>query len=577
MILLIIFAFLAGIVTVLSPCILPVLPIILSTSVGGHKSGRSHPTGVIVGFVLSFTFFTLFLSIIVKLSGIPAESLRYLSIFIIILFGLSLLVPKIQVLTEQLFTRLSRLLPSRKTVSNPGFVSGVLVGISLGLLWTPCVGPILASVISLAITGTVTLDALLITLAYSLGTAIPMFMIMLGGQNFIRRAPWLLSNTAKIQKVFGVVMILTAFAIFNNVDRQFQTYILNKFPNYGVGLTKLEDNRLIRTQLDKINSNSLQKEDLGKPMFDLLSPKGVIAPEINGGGEWFNSKPLTLKELQGKVVLVDFWTYTCINCQRTFPYLKNWWDKYKDKGLVIIGVHSPEFEFEKGKENIEKAILDFGLEYPIVQDNDFATWRAYNNRYWPAKYFIDKEGHIRYTHFGEGEYDESERVIQELLKETGAKDVPADVDNPSYKVETRTPELYLGFERIENIASPEEIVPNVATRYSTPKIIPSNYFSYDGVWTIMDEYASPKKGATLRLNFEAKEVYLVMRTNGKPAKVKVYVDDKMQYFGTDVKDGILNVDEDRLYKLVKLPVAGRHILKLEFMDDNTQLFAFTSG
>ena len=185
-----------------------------------------------------------------------------------------------------------------------------------------------------------------------------------------------------------------------------------------------------------------------------------MAPGIIPGGAWINSNQLALAELKGKVVVIDFWTYSCINCQRTLPYLKNWWEKYKDKGLVIIGVHSPEFEFEKSESNVKKAVSDFGIKYPVVQDNDFATWRSYDNRYWPAKYIIDKEGYIRYTHFGEGAYDETEKVIQDLLKETGAKDVSPKINNPTYQVQTKTPEIYLGFSRIDGFASPEQIKQN---------------------------------------------------------------------------------------------------------------------
>jgi len=576
MILLIAFAFLAGIVTILSPCILPILPIILSSTIGGREIGKSRPFGVVIGFVLSFTFFTLFLSTIVRLSGISADALRLVSVFVIAGFGLSFLIPRFQLLLEQLFSKLAGFVPQGSNTKT-GFWSGLLIGLSLGLLWTPCVGPILASVISLAITGAVTLDAFIITFAYSLGTAIPMFLIMIGGQNVLRRVPWLLANTSHIQKSFGVLMIITALGILTNVDRKFQTFILNKFPQYGVGLTKFEDTELIRDELEGLGGKDVRKEDIGKPMFDLLQPKGTKAPEIIPGGVWFNSSPLTLEELQGKVVIIDFWTYSCINCQRTFPYLRAWWDKYKDKGLVIIGVHSPEFEFEKNKENVAKAIADFKLSYPIVQDNNFETWRAYNNRYWPAKYFIDKEGYIRYSHFGEGAYDESEKVIQDLLKETGAKDVTSNISNPSYQIYAETPEIYLGYGRIDNFASPENIVQDKISSYTPPSTLPENNVSFEGNWLVMEEYANPQKGAALYLKFEAKEVFLVMRTSGSPAKVKVYIDDKMQYFGEDNQNGIVTVDSDSLYKLINLPNPGMHTLRLEFEDTNVQLFAFTFG
>lgn len=575
MILLIAFAFLAGIITVLSPCILPILPIILTSSIGGVNTGKSRPMGVVIGFILSFTFFTLFLSTIVRLSGIPSETLRLVSVIVVAGFGFSLLIPKFQALVERLFSKLAGFMPNNQ--GRTGFFGGLLIGLSVGLLWTPCVGPILASVISLAISGTVTIDAFFITFSYSLGTAIPMFLIMLGGQNALRRVPWLLSNLQHIQKLFGALMILTAIGIFFNVDRRFQTFVINTFPQYGSGLTQFEDNELIRNQLDKKNSLEIKKVDIGKPMFDVLNPKGIKAPEIISGGVWFNSDPLTLSDLKGKVVVIDFWTYSCINCQRTLPYLRSWNDKYRDKGLVIIGVHAPEFEFEKSEKNVSQAIKDFNLTYPIVQDNDFKTWRAYNNRFWPAKYFIDKEGYIRYHHFGEGAYDESEKVIQELLKEAGATDVTSDINNPTYQISAKTPETYLGYARIERFVSPETIKRDTLSTYSIPEKIGSNEIAYSGNWNIMEEYANPKKGATLEMNFDSKEVFIVMRTNASPAKIKVYVDGKVQYFGEDNVSGVVTVEKDALYKIIKLQVPGKHHLRLEFEDSNVQLYAFTFG
>lgn len=575
MFLLIAFAFLAGVVTILSPCILPILPIVLSSTIGGEATGKGRPLGVVTGFVLSFTFFTLFLSTIVRVSGIPADSLRGLSIVIIGLFGASLLIPKFQELMEQIFSKLTAFVP--KSGQKSGFGGGVLIGLSLGLLWTPCVGPILASVISLAITGSVNFEALLITLAYSIGTAIPMFLIIAGGQNTLRKVPWLLANTAKIQKAFGVLMILTAILIYFNIDRRFQTYILQTFPNYGVGLTKIEDNAEVKKQLGDIGAEKIKEEDMGKPSFTLLNPKGTIAPELIPGGAWFNSEPLTLQGLRGKVVLIDFWTYSCINCQRTLPYLRAWNEKYKDKGLVIIGVHSPEFEFEKSQKNVLQALTDFKLEYPIVQDNNFATWRAYNNRYWPAKYFIDKEGYIRYSHFGEGEYDESERVIQDLLKETGVEGVSSEINNPEYNIESRTPEIYLGWGRIDYLSSAEMIQRDTLATYSKANSLSRNMFAMEGEFEVKQEYSNPKKGAKLYLDFEAKEVFLVMRPKSGKSEVKVYLDGETQFPGEDNINGNVMVEADRLYKLIKLPRAGRHELRLEFEDDNTEIFAFTFG
>jgi cytochrome c biogenesis protein CcdA/thiol-disulfide isomerase/thioredoxin len=567
MLLLVVFAFLAGLVTILSPCILPVLPIILTSSFEGKNIGKSRPLGIVLGFVLSFTFFTLFLSSLVRLSGIPANTVRLVSILIVAGLGLSLLIPQFQVMLERIFSKVSSLLPVNK--KKFGFWGGIVIGLSIGILWTPCVGPILASVIALAVTGSVSWDALFITLAYSLGTAIPMFLVIVGGQNLLKNIPGLYSHLGQIQKVFGVVMILTAVGLYFNFDRKFQTLVLNIFPQYGAGLVKIEDNNLVRQILNQKNSTPMPESEIGKPMFSLLEPKGIAAPEIIAGGVWFNSQPQALKDLRGKVVLIDFWTYSCINCQRTLPYLKTWHEKYKDKGLVIIGVHSPEFEFEKNPTNVGKAIADFGLKYPIVQDNNFDTWKAYRNQYWPAKYFIDKDGFVRYHHFGEGDYDESEKVIQELLAETGASDMTS-INNPEYQTFARTPETYLGYLRIDRFASLEKIVPDAQSRYTTPSELADDSVSFAGLWKVTGEYAQPQKGSQLFLNFDAQEVYLVMRNNGETANLKVYLDDILQ-------PEKIAITTDKLYQIVKLPRPGRHILKLEFEDGNAQLFAFTFG
>src|SRR3989344_565689 len=574
MILLIAFAFLAGVVTVLSPCILPLLPIILSST--ADASGKKRPLGVVIGFVGSFTFFTLFLTTIVRLSGIPADSLRVLSIVVLTVFGLSLLVPRVQILIEQMFSKLSSLLPNRQ--KKTGFLGGLVIGLSLGLLWAPCVGPILASVISLAFTGEVNSQAVLITLSYSTGTASPMFLIMQAGSTALQKVPWLTRNSAKIQKFFGVLMIMTAVGIFFNVDRRFQTFILETFPNYGAGLTRFEDNELVKRELENMNEEPMDEKTIGKPMNIVLEDMGK-APELIPGGEWFNSSPITLAELRGKVVLIDFWTYTCINCIRTFPYLRAWHEKYAPEGLVIIGVHTPEFEFEKIPENVQKAIEDYQLKYPIMQDNNYETWRAYKNRYWPAEYLIDKEGRVRYTHFGEGKYDVTEGAIQMLLAETG-KSIQQEIANPSYSIDSKTPELYLGYARAQFMQNSEQLLQDRKKIYQAPAEISPNYFAFDGEWQIGLEYAMPSAESTLTLNFEAKKVFLVIKSSqGESGKAKVYLDGEVvrTSAGEDVKDRLVTVDSDRLYELINLASPGRHILKLEFLDSNLELYAFTFG
>ncbi|MEK7543517.1 MAG: cytochrome c biogenesis protein DipZ [Patescibacteria group bacterium] len=593
MILLVAFSFFGGIVTILSPCILPILPIVLSGSITG---GKHRPWGVIMGFIASFTFFTLFLSVIVKATNISADLLRTFSIVIIAGFGLSLIIPSLRVMTENLFSKLSQKLDSRlrgndkhgggndNFSTRSDFAAGLLVGLSLGLLWTPCVGPILASIITLAAASKVTTDAVFITLAYAAGTALPLLAITYGGRSLLTKNPWLVANTNRIQKGFGVLMILTAIAIYFQVDRTFQSYILNTFPSYGVGLTKFEDNTTIKNALQQLQNPSVRKEPSMVNKF-LESDLGN-APELILGGVWFNvpsgQQSLSIKSLRGQVVLIDFWTYTCINCIRTLPYLKSWHDKYKDKGLTIIGIHTPEFEFEKNPDNVSRAIRDFGITYPVMQDNDFATWNAYANHYWPAKYLVDKNGKIRYTHFGEGDYDETETKIQELLKESGTLTQEMPVDNPTYQIQARTPETYLGNWRIANIASPERIRQDVLTSYSIPGNLSGNSFAFGGAWTVGYEYARPTTGGKLSFRFDAKDVFLVMRptTQGVTGSFRVLLDGKsvsVDIAGEDVRDGVVHVDRDRLYTLIKLTSGGEHTLELQFLDGNNELYAFTFG
>lgn len=584
MFILILFAFIAGIVTILSPCILPILPIVLS---GGVTGGKQRPFGIITGFIVSFTFFTLFLATIVRITGVSADILRTISVIIVAVFGVALLIPQFQVELEKLFSKLAGSVSGVQAKAQnvkSDYLAGVLIGVSLGLVWTPCVGPILASVITLAATASVTLGALIITLAYSVGTAIPLFIITYGGRELLQKHPWLLNNSRKIQQIFGILMLLTAVAIFFNIDRKFQTYVLEKFPQYGTGLTQIEDNQAVRDALEGVSKEPMDETKIGKPMSDVVKTDLGAAPDFIAGGQWFNSEPLTMAGLRGKVVLVDFWTYTCINCIRTLPYVKSWHEKYADKGLVIVGVHTPEFAFEKEADNVEKAIADFEIKYPVVQDNDYATWRAYNNRFWPAKYLIDKDGRIRYTHFGEGDYDETEQMIQELLGETGAT-VDMPISNPTYDVKTRTPETYLGLDRMQYFDSNPNPILNQAVNYALNASQPApNSFGFVGTWTVGDEFAHPEKGASLQQTFNAQQVYLVMHpTNGAAARIRLLLDGlpvlPNQFGGADVKntDSEIVVDTDRLYHLIKLDSPGEHVLTIEFLDGNIEVFAFTFG
>lgn len=562
MIVLAIFAFLAGLVTILSPCILPILPIILTSSIYG---GKARPWGIVAGFVVSFTVFTLTLSTIVRLTGLPSDLLRSISVVILILLGLSMVLPSGQKVIEKLFSYFGRF--SLATKKSNGFVGGVIVGLSLGLIWAPCVGPILASIITLAAASDISLGALIITLSYSLGTAIPMLVLIIGGRKLFEKISFVKKYSSRIQQVFGIVMIMLAIGIFLQLDRKLQIFVLDKFPSYGANLTGFENNNLVQKELDKLFEKKADVNDSSE-----------LAPGFDGGISWLNSKPLKLEELRGKVVLVDFWTYTCINCIRTLPYLKAWNEKYEKDGLVIIGVHTPEFEFEKNRENVAKALADFGIKYPVVQDNDYVIWNNYSNRYWPAKYLIDKDGRIRYSHFGEGDYDKTERQIQDLLSQTGVSST-GFVKIPEEQNNALTRETYLGYFRPTSFASNEEVDPDRPKTYTFDNL-PEGGFALDGTWTVGKEYSMPDVGAKLHLNFDAGKVFLVMRNSNRNGKVRVFLDGKPipdGLAGADVTNSEATVSTDRLYDLVKLKSAGKHILTLQFLDGSIEVYAFTFG
>jgi len=576
MTLLLFFAFLSGIVTILSPCILPVLPIVLSGSVGGKR----RPLGVVTGFVASFSVFTLLLSTLVRLLNIPPDSLRYGAVFLLVLFGTIMIAPPLRLKFELLASSLTSRQGTQK--QRTGFSGGLAVGASLGLVWTPCVGPIMASVISLAVTQNVDGGSVMIILAYSLGTSIPMLIIMTGGRKIIARFPSLTKNPEALQRVFGTLMILVGLSIGFGLDRQFQSAVLTVFPRYGTGLTAFENTDTVLSLLKErqketyvVGEKQLTFDD--EPRNGRLGDYGP-APFLVTEGPWFNTDgtPLTMESLKGKVVLVDFWTYSCVNCVRTIPHLKSWYDAYKEEGFVILGVHSPEFAFEEKPENVQKAMAELGVSWPVVLDNDFRQWKAYRNRYWPAHYFIDARGNIRYFSFGEGHYEDSEKVIRKLLDEAG-RDVKVRAEKvEKAEIRSRTPETYLGYSRISGFKSSQSIRKDLEREYSGSENLENGEWSLNGKWIMTRDFIHSSDEGTLTLSFNAADVFLVIEKTEEEAWMEVFMDGSPVGESGDVKDGILTPEESRLYKLISLPEAGEHELTLK-THGRLKLFAFTFG
>jgi cytochrome c biogenesis protein CcdA/thiol-disulfide isomerase/thioredoxin len=570
--LLLLFAFLSGIVTILAPCIWPLLPIILSSSIA-HK-GKLRPLGITLGIIFSFAVFTLFISFIVKAFHFDPNVLRIIAVVILAILGIVMIVPKLNSFVEGLTSRLSGRFGSRVQAGN-GFSGGFVTGLALGVIWSPCAGPILAAIATLAALGKITSTVILVTVAYVIGVGIPLLLFAYGGQQLVKRTRFLSQKTGRIQQVFGVIMLLTALAIYTN----YTTVLLNQFPDFSNNFNQLFSNKSLTNQLNTLQGNQNTTQDTSG-----LLNANTPAPDFTGITKWLNTdKPLTIQALRGKVVLIDFWTYTCINCIRTLPHVTSWYEKYKDQGFVVVGVHTPEFAFEHEASNVQNAIKMFGIHYPVAQDNNYATWNAYNNQYWPAEYLIDTNGIIRRTHFGEGEYDQTEKAIQTLLKDAGEKVTTSLVTMPDQTPNAQlSPETYLGSNR-QQYYYPSGKVPDNTSQFTLNKNIPTDSFTVGGTWYFTPEEALTEKNATLEYNFTANKVFLVLRpgTNKNGSQVKVLLDGKVidsTNAGDDVQNGIINVTTDRLYNLVNLHgKTENHLLHIDFLTPGTEVYAFTFG
>ena len=578
MVLLILFAFVAGVGTALSPCVLPVLPIALSA---GATGGRRRPLGIVTGLALSFTFVTVALVYLIHWLGLPDDLLRNIAIGGLILFGIALVFPPIG---DRLEAWLSRIVPARASRrGGEGFGSGLLVGFGLGAVYTPCAGPILAGVITLSASQTFTAGRLATALAYGVGSAVALYFLMLGGRRLTRR---LSSRSGRFQQSLGAVMVVVAVLMAANLDVRFQNAIASDLPGFLVNPTGgLEKKNSVRKQIASVRGGkpgATETPDTGGAPL----PRLGAAPEVQGTQEWFNTpgnRSLSLASLrhQNRVVLIDFWTYTCINCIRTLPQLKAWDAKYRDAGLTIIGVHTPEFPFEKDAGNVRDAIAQNGIKYPVAQDNDYATWNAYSNQYWPAHYLIDANGEVRYVHFGEGEYAKTERAIRSLLAEAGEGGDLGGMANAPVVTPTgaATPETYLGSARADGFEN--GAITDGVHQYGSkpPSGLALNEFAYRGKWGIAKDGAVAGPGAQLFLHYRARDVYLVLGSPEHSRRMQVLLDGRpigAADAGPDVHGGYLTVGAQRLYRLVSLPKSGEHQLELR-PAAGTRGYAFTFG
>jgi cytochrome c biogenesis protein CcdA/thiol-disulfide isomerase/thioredoxin len=611
-------AYLGGVLTIVSPCILPVLPFVFARA--GQPFLRST-LPMLVGMAATFAA----VATLAALGGGWAVQVneygRYAALVLLAIFGVILLFPALSdYLTRPLVSLGARLSQSADRGSRSGgstVVASALLGVATGLLWAPCAGPVLGLILTGAALQGASVGTTLLLLAYALGAATSLALALLIGGRVYQAMKRSLGVGEWARRGLGVAVLAAVVAIGLGADTGFLTQA--SLASTGTLEQSLIEGLHPQQQTADSGSSVVMKGDAimsggnqmmmsgnnammagSNAMMMRGGPKQAAAealpvegtmPSLDGAVQWLNSPPLTAESLKGKVVLVDFWTYSCINCLRAIPYVRAWAEKYRDQGLVVIGVHAPEFAFEKNVDNVKKAIGDLGITYPVAIDNDYTIWRAFQNQYWPAHYFIDAKGQVRHHHFGEGDYDGSERVIQQLLAEAGKTGVAGDMvevkatgaEAASNQADVQSPETYVGWQRSENFVDAKGTVNDAAHSYvaATPRL---NEWGLTGSWTVGSEQAGLNdKDGSIYYRFHARDLHLVLgpAADGKPVRYQVTVDGKPPGDGhgadTDAQ-GNGTVTGQRLYQLLRLPGAvDDHTFEIRFLDPGVQAYAFTFG
>ncbi len=594
MLLLMLFALLAGAGTAITPCVLPVLPALLSASATG---GKRRPLGIVLGLAVTFTVAIVVLAQLVKGVGLASGAARDVAIVVLVGFGVLMLFPPLAARVQAPLSRLARFGPRTR---GTGFWSGLGVGGALGFVCAPCAGPILAAVTAVSASSGASARVVAVAVSYAVGLSGVMLLYGLGGRAVITRIRRVGSGLA-VERGLGVVLIATGALMVFNVDVRFEEALARdaSLPGFLTDPTRgLENTSAVQNRLASLRPRSRfavrQQEAASVPM---PTGAGVAipgvktpslpdlgpAPDFTDTQSWFNTpggRPLTLGALRGHVVLVDFWTYTCINCIRTLPFLKGLYATYHPYGLEVVGVETPEFTFEQEAGNVEQAIRSDGLRYPVVQDNRYGTWNAYQNEYWPAEYLIDARGQVRHTQFGEGDYKSSEAAVRQLLYDSGVHNLPPPMSATAIlpSANLATPETYLDDQRATGFAESLEPGVNDYPGIGTPAL---NEFALRGAWNVSSESITPAAaGAAIQAGVQAAHVYLVMTSAGNsPRTVRVLLDGRpisTSAAGADVHAGQITVQGQRLYSLVSLPQAEFHALTVE-VPPGVQAYDFTFG
>ena len=575
--LIILLAYLGGVLTILSPCILPVLPFVFARA---DRSFLRSTLPMLAGMAGTFAIVATLAAVGGGWAVRANEVGRWAALLLLALFGIALVFPQISDrLTRPMVALGSRL--SEREGQRESVWSSIVLGVATGLLWAPCAGPILGIIFTAAALQGASFSTTLLLLAYALGAATSLALALLVGGAVFARMKKSLGASERIRQVLGALVLVGVAAIALGLD----TRVLAK-------LSSAQTASLESGLAKKLGAS----QDMGEShvrtnaMGQLVLPAIGTLPPLDGIGPWFNSQPLTREQLRGKVVLIDFWTYSCINCLRSIPYVRAWDEKYRKDGLVVIGVHAPEFAFEREPANVAKAIKDLDIRYPVALDNNWHLWRALKNNYWPAHYFIDAAGRIRYYHHGEGDYAMSERVIRQLLAEAGqapmdttmARATASGAEAAASLRDIRSPETYIGYARADRFVSPGGLARDKSKTYALAPL-ELNDWALGGTWVDGRQSArSLSPGAKISFRFHARDLHLVLGSaSGKPVRFRITLDGHAPgaNAGLDVAaDGSGVVRDQRLYQLVrhKGPIADR-TFTIEFLDPAVEAFAFTFG
>jgi cytochrome c biogenesis protein CcdA/thiol-disulfide isomerase/thioredoxin len=594
--------YLGGVLTILSPCILPVLPFVFARS---EQKFLTNGLPMLAGMAITFAAIATLAAVGGSWAVRVNQYGRIVALVLLTAFAATLLSARLAEWLARPFVALGNRLAQPATGSgNFGLVNSLLLGVATGLLWAPCAGPILGLILTGAAISGPNARTTLLLFAYAAGAATSLAVALLAGGRVFALLKKSLGTGEWIRRALGVAVLLAVVAIIFGWDSS----VLTRLSLNGT-------NSLEQSLIDKIgtrdgapggsmamsNSNmamSNSKSDGHAMMMSAAKPSGDLPvegeiPTFAGATLWLNSPPLTPAALRGKVVMVDFWTYSCINCLRALPFVESWYEKYKDHGLVVIGVHAPEFAFEKDPNNVRRAVADLKVTYPVALDNDYAIWQAFNNQYWPAHYFIDATGRIRGHHFGEGNYDESEQTLRKLLTDAGQTDLPpagmgsakaVGAQAPPDEAHDQSPETYVGYRRAENFASPGGFSQDQSHRYSAPAALKLNQWALNGSWNVDPEKAvlSAVPGK-IEFRFYARDLHLVLgpSSDGKPVRFRVQLDGAAPAanHGADTDSGGAGtIERQRLYQLIRQAGDVReHVFSIEFLDPGVQAYSFTFG